>query len=320
MPQTIVACPFCRGAVTVVGMMPVVGCPHCHGQFPPFGLLPYEPPPDPEAEEARDAARAVNQRRQKAKESAAIMQSLGMGSMALALIGLVFAFIPVVSMFSLPVSGMGILIAVAGVFAAVSKKGYAISFPLAGLASNIVAILAALIWVSLAGEIGQNPRPEGHKSKDTGAPHAWMDASKPARQGDVTLRVTDVRVAPIILRDAHGELSEPPDRYLTIRVEVENQSAKKIPFEGWTNTIQSAPAHVPVLKDSSGAVVKRKTWPGQRAEGQTAIKTLSPHESASDLLIFEIPAAGYPLKLDLPASAFSGVGRIGFLIPRTMTE
>lgn len=70
--------------------------------------------------------------------------------MVLGVVALLFSFIPCIGVFSMPLSGLGLLLGILGGVVALSRSGRGIGFPIAGSAINGMALLIALFWLKLA--------------------------------------------------------------------------------------------------------------------------------------------------------------------------
>lgn len=78
------------------------------------------------------------------------VHSLGIGSMVLGIVALLFSFIPCIGVFSMPLSGLGLLLGIIGTVVALRRSGRGIGFPIAGSAINGMALLIAFFWIGLA--------------------------------------------------------------------------------------------------------------------------------------------------------------------------
>jgi hypothetical protein len=167
-PAPLVICPYCRQAITqaitqdsrLAGQ--TVGCPHCGGALRMPSLVQAAPlvspaavqvaaPPNPAPFDTVGSEEddEPSQRLRRPEGSGAAL-GLGVGSMILGLVALLFSLIPCIGLYSLPLSGVGLLLGVGGGIVAVSRGGRGIGFPIAGSAINAAAITVALVWVGLA--------------------------------------------------------------------------------------------------------------------------------------------------------------------------
>jgi hypothetical protein len=164
MPIT-VSCPSCnttlRAPNNAAGRK--VKCPKCATPFdvPAAGAAPVmavapvppsrpAPPPPREDYEDYEEEPAPRRRHASADSSAVGLQSgLGIASMCVGIIGLVFAFIPCMIWFSLPLSGVGLVLGVVGLIVALTRDKQGLGFPIAGSSVSGAAILISVIWLFL---------------------------------------------------------------------------------------------------------------------------------------------------------------------------
>jgi hypothetical protein len=82
--------------------------------------------------------------------------SLGIASVILGCLTLVLSLIPCVGMLSLPLSALGLLLAIIGAGVCFVRKGRGIGFPIAGAAINSLAFVIAAFWALLAAGISSS--------------------------------------------------------------------------------------------------------------------------------------------------------------------
>jgi hypothetical protein len=146
----------------------------------------------------------------------------------------------------------------------------------------------------------------------------WVDASREAvQQGDVRVRVTGVRVRPIDLKGT-GSSRPSRDNFLVVTLGLQNKAPDRtIPYHSWASppTVEEPP---PVLRDDKGrSYPLRGPLPGK--EPAAGVLPLAPAKTTEDVILFEAPAAGVEyLRLELPATAFGGPGRLRLQIPKAM--
>ena len=76
---------------------------------------------------------------------------MGIAGMVLGIIGVLFAFIPVVGAFiSFPCIAVGLPLSIVG-FVRNRKQGQATGMPIAGIATNAVALVIVIVWLLVAG-------------------------------------------------------------------------------------------------------------------------------------------------------------------------
>jgi hypothetical protein len=170
-----------------------------------------------------------------------------------------FSWIPQVGLLSMPLSGLGLLLGIAGLVIAIIQRGRGIGFPIAGSAVSLVALVIGVFWLGLLGAAGkqnaakeiiaasgidqnqeQNNLAAAKPSPGKEAP--WADASKDAvQQKDVKVHLGAVVVRNVKIKDVLGEETVSPTKQLTIQVFVDNtNSTRKIDFLGWSGAATSA--------------------------------------------------------------------------------
>jgi hypothetical protein len=279
---------------------------------------------------------------------------LGIASMVLGVVALLFSFIPSIGLFSMPVSGLGLLLGLIGGTVALCRSGRGIGFPIAGSAINSMALVVAFFWLGLASithsaleksskaidqsikeENATNQRiDEGEKKPEvksgSDAPVApkveeveWADARKIVRQGDVLVAISSVTIDQVQLDSILGERSLSRDKLLVIRLRIGNAGqTRKIEYESWGDTSQLFDRHVPILKDNFNNNYRRMSFDlGTRVQEQLSSESIHPGMSVDDVLVFEQPLDRISyLRLELPASAFGGKGQLRFQIPNDVID
>jgi hypothetical protein len=130
-----------------------------------------------------------------------------------------------------------------------------------------------------------------------------------------------VYVKPIELKDAKGPLLS-EKKYLAIYLRLINAgAASQVVYKSWGWAGQNSSA-APLLRDNIG-----RTYPlaalgsGLEVVGQRRRVLLLPGKPVVDVLVFEAPGVNTGhLRLELPASAFGGTGKLRFQIPGSMIE
>lgn len=258
--------------------------------------------------------------------------SLGIGAMVLGIVGLITVCFPFIS---LPLSGLGFLLGAFGLGMAIVRKGTGIGFSIAGAAiSGVIFLPSLLFWTMLAGafksasdEVAKqvqraeqtNQTAVGGTSGAEDGSGDWADASQGVRQGDVEVRVTSVKIGPIDFKDFDNHDTEHP--MATIQLSIANLGqTKKLQYRSWGASGSIFPTDDATLTDNfdnnynllpSGMITPVK--------GQLERESLYPGKSVTDVLIFEPPiATAQFLKLELPAGAFGGTGKLRLKIPKSM--
>jgi len=261
---------------------------------------------------------------------------LGIASLVLGIIAIPVAIIPCIGIWSLPVSGVGLVLGVSGlIIVLVSKRGSA-GFPIAGSAVSFVAIAVAGLWMLVCAgmfgtaktsfdEVKKNADEIFKKMAELQRQDAgdWVDASKDAaRNGDVEVRVTSVTIGPVDLEMENGAVGKSATDSVIIRLVVKNVSleGKAINYKGW----------IPKAKlDRSAAALRDNgvfAYPHSILDRPVKGQIRSPieinaGESREDVFAFHAPRTDpKDLRLELPATAFGGIGSIKFRIPPAMIK
>ncbi|HVT30777.1 MAG TPA: hypothetical protein VHE81_22415 [Lacipirellulaceae bacterium] len=151
----------------------------------------------------------------------------------------------------------------------------------------------------------------------------WIDAATTAAlQGEVAVCIVSATTERLDLTRG-GTTSSSKDDNLVIHLEVELVgSGKAIDFAGWGSANFGDARHRPELKDDANYVYElRQLVPGTKVVDHERSKSLYPQLYADDYLIYEPPRSKVEsLRLELPASAFGGIGTLHFQIPKSMIE
>ncbi len=282
--------------------------------------------------------------------------SLGVVSLILGIVALLFCWVPILGLLSLPLSILGVLLAGIGLLVALTRRGAGIGWPIGGGVVSGLALVVALIQVVFIGgaieaidqtaeainqdiEVANQTRQEivladgSTESSDSGQAdeahqvaqsdgHQWASAQNAVRQDDIQLRITDVYLGKVPLVSGYDDQETTSENdLLSIGVELVNLSeSKKIEYRSWQVRDISFARDYATLRDNFGNNYKRITF-GYSAEivNHTSSDSIYPGKSLSDVLVFELPidAVGY-LDLELPAKNFGGEGMLRLRIPASM--
>ena len=259
---------------------------------------------------------------------------LGIGAFFLGSAALLAASIPPLGMLTLPASGVGVVLGIAGLFRRLSKRGGGVGWPAAGLAVSLSVCIVAGLWPTV---LGLAPRGTGAGlpvnerltlvplmnrtgSAARSATEAdWVDASQNAvHKSDLRLVVTSVTVKPVEYKDARGKQAATREKYLVIGLRLSNVGINHtIDYASWGETGQAGGERSPRLQDNFGRTYSLKTFePGTEVAGRLRRATIGPLKAVQDVLIFEPPAAGIDsLRLELPCSVFGAADKFRLIIP-----
>lgn len=248
--------------------------------------------------------------------------SLGIVSLVLGFLAFLVCWIPFVGILSIPLSALGLLLALIALVLALLRRGSGIGFPIGGAAvcALALAIATAQVAVIAAPSLGR-ARELAERAEAASDPTAWLPANQPARLGEVQIRIVSASVGRIRMKGTLSDGFESNDEYLKLVVEVTNQSrSRKRDFATWMGRDFSISQDYAVVRDNHGNVYKRMDFGfSTRPEGQIDRESLYPGKSIQDVLVFEplIRDIEY-VRLELPAENFGGEGMIRFEIPANM--
>ena len=169
--------------------------------------------------------------------------------------------------------------------------------------------------------VAATPREPAVNSRQKPEPQ-WANARDAVQQGDVRVKVTSVKVD-FAEVESFRDASKSEDKLLLIGLHVDNLSdAKKLNFRGFAGSqFDFSGDSRPMLEDNLGNVYKRINFGVDRIIGQVQSESVYPGKSVDDLLVFEVPVdKAKSLRLELPASAFGGEGKLRIEIPAEMIE
>lgn len=303
--------------------------------LPPPVRQPVAAPFDFDDDAESDYVPAVTTRhytapRSAPKESAAVVHSLGIGSMVVGVVAFLVAVVPLLGAVSLPLAAIGLLLGIVATFLSIFRHGRGIGFGIAGMTLNGMAIAVITLWLTaIFGDRSPalpSPAIEVAKGDDKSLggpakkPAELIDASvKSARKGDVIITIDSVRVGKVILDDFLG-VTESAESLLQIRLTIKNKSKTKrleyrqmSPRFGWGEEAAT-------LVDNFGNIHKHNHFGlGTKIRGQSRETYIDPESEHFDLLIFDPPIARFQsLTLEIPASAVGQSGRVRFFIPKSM--
>jgi hypothetical protein len=271
-------------------------------------------------------------RKDASSETNGAAMGLGIASLVLGIITLPCAFIPLVGAYSIPVSAISLLLGIGGIIVVgVSKKGN-YGFPIAGSAVSFASIAVAGLWIlvcaglikGVSEEAKQNLEKFGKQIEEQQKRDAaeWVDADKSSvTHGDVRIRVSSVKLGPVDLNAGNGKFEKSLDDHLAIRIKIENTSPDNtINYKSWAPPPGVSP-DAATLRDNFIVMYSASVLP-RPVKGQVHNpQTIKPGQSLEDVLVFQKPLNNPPeLRLELPATAFGGLGRIKFRIPAAMIK
>jgi hypothetical protein len=260
---------------------------------------------------------------------------LGIASLVLGILAIPFALIPCIGTYSIPVSSVGLLLGVVGLVLVLTSKKGSLGFPIAGTAVSAVALAVAGLWFLICAglmsgakqgveELKKGMEEIANKMEEAQRREAadWVDASQEAAtHGDVRVRVTSVTLGRVALEGGNEAAQKSAEHNLVIRLAIENTSAATdITYNGWGGKAGFDP-DAATLKGPPVFNYPAVSFT-QKVKGQVSSpRIIKPGQSLTDVLVFQAPMNNPDeLRLELPASAFGGIGRIKFRISAAMIK
>jgi hypothetical protein len=256
---------------------------------------------------------------------------LGAGALFLGCAALWCAWATALCGFVIPLSGAALLAGMVALVRAVRSARSRLTFPGASVALAVAVLVLAMAFPGLLGPAylgfkGQRatdptavrrlPLPGKDAGPDTEDPE-WADASRTAlQQGQVTLQVAEVKVAPRRLEPAPSKTGK-ESVFLVIRLRVRQVPQPAALAKTRDDTAALKEKHRPTVTDPDGKVYELL----EVQAGGAAEKTRGPSAFglSSRELVFEAPAADVRvLRLEVPAAAWGGRGTFRFRIPGPM--
>jgi hypothetical protein len=319
-----------------------VKCPRC-GTVQVAATTTKQPPPsqplsgksprnaDDDDDDERPVRPVRSVRKDASTETNGVALGLGIASLALGVVTLPFAFIPCIGMYSIPVSAVSLILGVSGIIVVAASKKGSYGFPIAGSVVSFVSIAVVGLWFLVcAGLIKgvtegakQNLEQFGKQLEEQQRREAadWVDASQNSvTHGDVRIRIASVTLGRVDLQGA-AKKQQSDDDNLVIRITIENTAAENnISYKGWSTAAGVSP-DAATLRDNFIAVYSAVTF-ARPVKGQVRNpQTIKPGQSLEDILVFQKPLNNpQELRLELPAAAFGGLGKIKFRIPAAMIK
>jgi hypothetical protein len=231
--------------------------------------------------------------------------SLGLASVILGVLAFLICWIPAVGCISLPLSGLGLLLAIIGFIVALARGGSSIGFPIAGGAVSALALAIGVVnfaafrsaMKSLAGPptLAQQAAGTGEAKQ---VPTYGLD--QPIGNGDLTLTVSKPTIKQ--LRVERGGGREPlamDERRLHVTLKIENRSKTKRHAYGSV----ADDDETGMLDNFSNEYRAYDTNAMYRVLGGVLYEDLYPGKSVTDVLAFEQPVNGVEwLIVRLPGS------------------
>jgi len=294
-------------------------CPHCHLDtiiFVPQSTLAGE-------------KKKVEQPKPEPKEVVVEIKKgaspLGIASLVIGIIAILFCWIPFLGLLSIPIAGIGFLLAVIGItISCVSKKtGFVFS-----ISGGIVCIFSVLIALLITGGISKSVSYALQKSKQTnqksvaeiadtnGTETVQWSKSASVMQGDIKVTVQKVHIGRVDNNDIMGQAKTTEAELFTIDLSIENLSTtKKVDFQTWRGLALGNSA---ALTDNNSNNYARIDITPSKFDGTSFDDSASiyPEKEQLEEIVFEAPVEKIEwLHLELPAENIGGSGMLRFEIP-----
>jgi HEAT repeat protein len=238
---------------------------------------------------------------------------LGSWSLGVSGFAFLFAWLPIVSLLSIPLSGLGLLLGLAGGIVFASRNGERIGLPVAGsLVSLLVCALSVFLvfaqkdpppTVAAIDKPAAPPPEETEPETPADVPEAeWVDVSKgDAGQGAMRVRVSLAMLGP-----------------LAIQLEVKNVGKDVVHHHLWGASSPIYSQQYPVLRDNLGTTYERAGF-GLDIPREGPVRDIPAGGSVVNVLSYAAPPAAVEyLRLEVDAQNFGGKGKLLIHIPRSM--
>lgn len=255
---------------------------------------------------------------------------LGIGSLILGVISLPFALIPCLGMFSLPLSGLGLVLGILGLVFAFRQEGQNIGLAISGTSVSGLSIAFGLLWLILFGAAAAVSKPGSTTTASTTSTVGGTDSGTKTTLTDANFRKTnpapdgfnwakvgssyegnDLKITiPYACVDRVPGFEDQP--YLYVKLKVENTSASRaITWRGWEKTGNASDefnrqlefVHLIGVKSGLKKPDRIPDWEAIKDDSQT--RDIEPLKSYSTLLFLDkYDRMSNELHLTMPVSAF----------------
>jgi hypothetical protein len=277
--------------------------------------------------------------------------ALGLVASALGAIATAGHLFPSAGISTSSVAVIGLVLAGAGLAIAIAKNRHAIGWPIVGA----VVSLFPLVLSATAGPY-RLPGPTGNPDSSSAsrgmttqasatAPAArsdmaWTPIDRPAAMDGVEVRIESARIGKVqvaaLLKD--DAPTQTVSDYFSVAIVVKNtRAAGDIHYRSWAGVGSASNQSVAVLRDDQGKGRIRCDFAMLDPVGRTREALLSPGETASDLLVFELrpgdrstehsvgrsgqepnPSTANFYYLELPGANVGGKAVFGFSLSQTL--
>jgi hypothetical protein len=247
---------------------------------------------------------------------------LGPGAVLLGIAAAICAWTGRIPALIVPFAAVGLFLGLLNVLLTGGVRGSRL-WPLSGVLLS-GAVLAIVLIPGLSGIFGHRakaPTPGvfrviplvGHELPEDLTTAEWVDAGRAALQQDqVGVQVTGVTLGPVEVLGAQRKRTVTPEKYLVVRVRarrVAGQLRLRADKEDEPDPVFERPRAV--LSDEAGTIYQAAPIEIESDSGPMR----GPSEEA---FLFEAPAAGAKLRLEIPAKAWGGAGSFRFALPSSM--
>jgi len=226
--------------------------------------------------------------------------SLGISALILGIIAFFICWIPFISLISIPISGLGVLLAAIGLWMAIARRGRGIGFAIAGGAVSGIALLIASVTglgataalVNASNAIAEAREVTNAEERAADARPELQTALGQAFETEDGLRVTfsNPRIGKVKL-DSGFSKSESRDPCLMLDVLIDNPSTTK--RVDWLALFERGISFADGLRldltDEHGNGYARVMFGINTPDGLQRVSKIDPGKSVADRLFFEVP-------------------------------
>lgn len=243
--------------------------------------------------------------------------SVGIVAFILGALAFMFCWVPFVGVLSVPLSGIGGLMAVMALIIALARKGAGVGWPVGAVVINGLALAVGIVQVAAISsgaeavsdavqEVSRDLEAQNRESEflaNDWRPPAGFEKS------EIGWAVRAAYVTPVKLKTFEG-LTRSQEKHLHVLVRVTNSSPnRKLDIDQLQGDVVLYGA---TLKDDIGNRYRSISFGlGTEVVGGTSAMALQPGASEDFVLVFERPVeAAKELILEIPAERFGGKGTV----------
>jgi hypothetical protein len=229
-----------------------------------------------------------------------------------------------------PLAALGLVLGFISALSVGGKKPIRLVLPIGGAVASAAVLIMAFFAPGLLGPHYEASRATTDYDQDairvvpvqlSGGidgleTDGYADASRAAvQQGTFRVRIVSASVGPVQVVDSKKRYTK--QQFLAVTVQIQHlEPGDRARFVHWGTTGERA---VPdAVATANGQKLSLANLERDVPVGVSYGQDIFPGRSVSDLLLFEPPAPGSSVRLDLPAEAWGGQGVFRFQIPSSM--